>query len=198
VDEYALSTSLKLQDGELVNLSGQGYRAIVIPAVEAISKPALDRLKAFAKTGGKVIVVGAAPQLVVDKNFLTATGPADIGWAVVEPTGEVTPRVLAALPTPDAALDQTATGLKYNHRRLKDGDVYFLFNESETPLSLKATLTTTGAAKHAQSWDANTGKMESVPDVTFANGKAILPVELAPWATKLVVMSSAQPGVASN
>jgi hypothetical protein len=197
VDEYALSHSLKLHEGELVNLSGQGYRAIVIPPVEAISKVALDHLKAFAKAGGKVIFLGAAPQLVMDRNFLTATGPADISWAIAEPAGELTPKVLAALPAPDVALDQTTTGLKYNHRHLKDGEVYFLFNEGETPLSLKATLTTTGAAKQAQSWDANTGRIEFMPGVTFANGKTILPIELEPWATKLVVISSAEPNLAS-
>ena len=196
VDEYALSTSLKLQGGELVNLSGQGYRAIVIPAVEVISKAALDQLTAFAKAGGKVIFLGAAPQLVMDKNYLTASGPADVSWALMEPAGDLTPKVLAALPAPDVALNQAANGLKYNHRRLKDGDVYFFFNEGETPLSLKADVTAT--ARQAQSWDADTGKVESMPGVTFANGKAMLPIELAPWATRLVVLSSAQPMVASE
>ena len=32
----------------------------------------------IAKAGGKVIFFGSAPKLVMDKNFLTATGPADI------------------------------------------------------------------------------------------------------------------------
>jgi hypothetical protein len=197
VDDYALSKSLTLRSGELVNLSGQGYRAIVIPPVEAISKVALDHLKAFAKAGGTVIFLGAAPQLVMDRNFLTATGPADIGWAVAETAADLTPQVLGALPSPDLALDQTTTSLKYNHRHLKDGEVYFLFNEGETALSLNATVITTGTARLAQNWDASTGRMESIPDVTFANGKAILPIALEPWATKLVVISSAQPDPAS-
>lgn len=197
VDDYALAQSLASRGGELVNRSGQSYRAIVVPQVEAISKAALDRLRAFAKAGGKVIVLGAAPRLVMDKNFLTATGPAEVGWAVLEPAGEVTPKVLAALPAPDVALDQATTGLKYNHRRLRDGDVYFLFNEGETPLRLNATLAAAGATQ-AQSWDANTGRMESIYGAVFANGTATLPVELAPWATKLVVVSSDPPKLASN
>ena len=91
VDEYALSKSLKLQGQELVNLSGQAYRAILVPPVDAISKAALDNLRAFAKAGGKVIFFGNAPKLVMDKNFLTATGPADISWATLEPKSEITP-----------------------------------------------------------------------------------------------------------
>ena len=107
---------------ELVNLSGQSYRAILVPPVDAISKAALDNLKAFAKAGGKVIFFGSAPKLVMDKNFLTATGPADISWATLEPKAEITDQVLAALPSPDVATDQATTWLKYNHRRLKDAD----------------------------------------------------------------------------
>ena len=63
VDEYALSKTLRLQGKELVNLSGQAYRAILIPPVDSISKPALDNLRAFAKAGGKVIFFGGAPKL---------------------------------------------------------------------------------------------------------------------------------------
>lgn len=190
VDDEALARSLTPRGGELVNRSGQAYRAIVVPPVEAISKAALDRLRTFAKAGGKVIFVGAAPQLVADKNFLTATGPAEIGWAVSEPSGEVTDRVLAALPSPDVALDATTTGLKYNHRQLKDGDVYFLFNEGDAPLKLTATLATARAATRAQNWNAGTGTIEPIAGAAFKDGSATIPIELAPWATKLVVLSA--------
>ena len=139
-DEYALSKTLKLQGNELINQSGQAYRAIVVPPVDAISKAALDNLRAFAKAGGKVIFLGNAPKLVMDKNFLTATGPADISWAVFKTASEITPKVLAALPAPDVATDQETTWLKYNHRRMKDADLYFFFNEGDQPLSLKTTV----------------------------------------------------------
>ena len=127
---------------ELINQSGQAYRAILVPPVDAISKAALDNLRAFAKAGGKVIFFGNAPKLVMDKNFLTATGPADISWATLEPGSEITPQVLAALPAPDVATDQATTWLKYNHRRMKDADLYFFFNEGDQPLSLKTTVQT--------------------------------------------------------
>jgi hypothetical protein len=188
VDEYALSKTLKLQGRELVNLSGQGYRAILVPPVDAISKAALDNLHAFAKAGGKVIFFGNAPKLVMDKNFLTATGPADISWATLAPTPEITPQVLAELPTPDVATDQPTTWLKYNHRRLKDADLYFFFNEGEQPLSLKVTVANHGTAKLAQDWDTNAGKVEPWAGATFANGKTTLPVELKGWDTKIVVV----------
>jgi hypothetical protein len=198
VDEYALTTSLKPQGDELVNLSGQGYRAIVIPPVVAISQAALDRLQAFAKAGGKVIFLGDAPRLVMDKNFLTAAPAGDLSWAVLEPTGQVTDAVLAALPEPEVALDQAVAGLKYIHRRLKDGEAYFFFNEGETALNLNATVLTAGPAAQVQSWDGYTGQMEAFPGATLAKGKVTLPLSLESWATKLIIIGGPPAGVASN
>jgi hypothetical protein len=169
-------------------LSGQAYRAILIPPVDAISAAALDKLRAFAKAGGKVIFFGGAPKLVMDKNFLTATGPADISWATLEPAPEITPQVLAVLPAPDVATDQATTWLKYNHRRLKDADLYFFFNEGDQPLSLKTTVLNSDTARQAQNWDATTGKIEPWDGATFANGKTTLPLELQSWGTKIVVI----------
>ena len=190
VDEYALSKTLKLHGRELVNLSGQAYRAILIPPVDAVSRAALDNLRAFAKAGGKVVFFGSAPKLVMDKNFLTATGPADISWATLEPAPEITPQVLAALPAPDVATDQATTWLKYNHRRLKDADLYFFFNEGDQPLSLKTTVANNGTAKQAQQWDTTSGKIAPWAGATFARGKTTLPLELQPWGTKIVVIDS--------
>jgi hypothetical protein len=198
VDDYSLANTLRLEGGALVNLSGQGYRGIVVPPAVAISKAALERLQAFARAGGKVIFIGGAPSLVMDRNFLTAAGPADISWAVAEPAAEVTPAVLAALPAPDVAPDQAAPGLKYLRRQLKDGEVYFFFNEGDTKLNLKVTVANAGTASQAQNWDANTGRVESLPGATFANGKTTLPIELESWATKLVVISSVQSNLVSN
>jgi len=190
VDEYALSKTLRLRGNELVNLSGQGYRAILIPPVDAISKAALDNLRAFAGAGGKVIFFGSAPRLVMDKNFLTATGPADISWARLEPAPEITSQVLAALPAPDVATDEATTWLRYNHRRLRDADLYFFFNEGEQPLSLNATVASTGKAKRAEEWDSASGKIEPWAGATLANGRTALPLELQPWGTKIVVIDS--------
>jgi len=198
VDEYALSTSLVPQGGQLVNLSGQAYRAIVIPPVTAISQAALDRLRTFAAAGGKVIFVGGAPKLVMQRNFLGATPAGDLSWAVLEPAGEVTANVLAALPEPDVALDQAAPGLKYLHRRLKDGEVYFFFNEGDAALTLNATVAAAGRALRVQSWDANTGRIEPLAGATVAGGRASLPLSLESWATKLIVIGTSPAGVASS
>ncbi|MGN6368964.1 MAG: glycosyl hydrolase [Phycisphaerae bacterium] len=189
VDEFAISKSLALRGKELVNLSGQSYRAILVPPVDAISKASLQKLHDFADSGGTVIFFGNSPRLVMDKNFLTATGPADISWATLEPTSDVTADVLHKLPEPDVATDQPTTWLRYNHRRLKDADLYFFFNEGEQPLSVNATVSSRTSARTVQRWDTYTGKIQPWTNATSRDGKTILPLQLPAWGTTLLVIS---------
>lgn len=55
VDEQALTSVLTLENGTLRNLSGQTYKAIIIPSVTAISKVTIDKLKEFSASGGKAL-----------------------------------------------------------------------------------------------------------------------------------------------
>src|ERR1035438_8943256 len=71
-DEQSLSSVSTIENGGFQNLSGQVYRAIVVPSSTVITRTGLERFQAFAKAGGKVIFVGKTPGLVVDKTFLDA------------------------------------------------------------------------------------------------------------------------------
>jgi hypothetical protein len=192
VDDDALAKTLERRGREWANRSGQVYRAVLIPPVTAVSKAALEPLRAFAQAGGTVLFFGAAPRLVMDKNFLTATGPADIGWARLEPTPEVTPQVLAALPPPDVATDQPAPWLAYNHRRLKDADLYFFFNEGEQPLSVKTVVAASVPIRQVRIWDAWTGKFQPYTGAEIAEGKTTLPLRLPPWGTAMITLESSK------
>ena len=162
VDEQALSSVLKLEGGELKNRSGQGYRAIIVPAVSAISSAALENLRKFAAAGGCVVFMGGAPAMVVGKTFLQAERAPDLAWALVEPAEGLTPRVLAALPKPDVAFvtyDQRCAAVKCVHRRWRDADLYFFFNEGTEPQSHTVALAGTG---QAWLWDAAAGRIEKI------------------------------------
>ncbi len=188
VDEQALSSVMKLEGDRFVNLSGQSYQAIIIPPVNAISKSALDRLKRFTQNGGKVIFLGDAPSLIVERTFLDADGPADISWAMQESSGQLTENVLKALPEPDVSLNQDCSAVKYLHRRFNDADVYFFFNESDQKQSCTATLQV--ANGQAQIWNPFSGDIEVLADVSIVNGVVKFPLELDAYQTKLVVIGS--------
>ena len=187
VDEQALSSLLKLEGGNLVNLSGQGYRAIIVPPVLAISRAAIEQLHAFSRVGGKVIFIGRAPPLVTDKNFLQASGPAEISWATLrEDNIAITPAVLAALPSPDVAFEVPAALVSYTHRRLRDADVYFIFNSGDERISQYVALEGQGIV---QTWNANTGEITPVFGAVTSDNRGVrVPLELEPWSTTTIVI----------
>jgi hypothetical protein len=186
-DEQALASVLMLEGGALRNLSGQSYRAVVIPSVSAISKAALDRLRTFAEAGGCVIFVGREPAIIVERSFLKAGGHADLGWAIREPSGELTPRVLEALPLPDVWLDQPCAHVKALHRRWRDADLYFFFNESDQTLSREVVLAGSG---QAQIWDADSGRIETLSGAHLENGRVRLPLVLAPYEARFIAITA--------
>ena len=187
VDEQALSSVLTLDKGALVNLSGQSYKAVIIPSITAISKAASDKLKAFVAAGGKVIFMGKEPSVIVEQSFLKAKGPDKMEWAIREPSGELTQTVLNALPHADVTLDQSAPSIKYQHRRLKDGELYFFFNESTQKQSCKATLAGTGKA---EVWNAFLGRVETISGASSNKGYNTLPLILEPYETKFIIINS--------
>ena len=76
-----------------------------------ITRTGLERFKAFVKAGGKVIFVGKTPKLVVDKTFLNSKDVPDLSFVtLIEPAGDIAPRVIAALPKPDVKLDARGRG----------------------------------------------------------------------------------------
>jgi len=188
IDSDELASVLTLNGGTLKNLSGQIYKGVVYPTSLVITKPVLERLRAFAAAGGKVVFVGRTPTMVVDRTFLHAEGPPDLSFATIEPTGDITPRVVAALPLPDVKLDTACPPIKYNHRSYKDGDVYFFFNESDQPQSRTATLAGTG---QVQVWDAATGKIQPLEGVGKASGSVAVPLSLAGYETRFIVIAAA-------
>ena len=186
IDHDSLASICKLEDGGLKNESGQIYRAVIIPTSTVIQKDMLDRLRAFAAQGGKVIFAGRTPTLVVDKSFLHhEAGAPDLSFATLEPTASITDRVLAALPEPDVKLDSPCAPLKYMHRSLKDGELYFFFNESDQPQTRTATVFGTG---RAQVWDAASGTIQPVAGATGGRGSVAVPLNLGPQESCFIVI----------
>jgi hypothetical protein len=186
IDADTLVDICKLENGGLKNESGQVYRAVIVPSASAIQKKSLDRLKAFAAAGGKVIFVGRVPQMVADRTFLNAeTRAPDVSWATVEPVGELTAKVIAALPDPDVKLEAACPPIKYTHRSLSDGEIYLFFNESAEEQKQNVTLRGSG---DWQEWDAATGKITGHPVIVKARGEVRETLTLAPHEAKLVVL----------
>ncbi len=187
IDHDTLASICTLEGPALKNLSGQLYRAVIVPSSTVIQKSVLDRLRAFAVAGGKVIFVGRTPTMIVDRTFLHA-GPvaADaFSFATLEPTPEITEKVIAALPPPDVHLDAPSPAIKYMHRSLKDGELYFFFNEAAEPQTCNVSLLGNG---DWQVWDAATGKITSHAVIVKHLGQLTDSITLAPHEARFIII----------
>jgi hypothetical protein len=196
-DEQSLSSVASIADGGFKNLSGQVYRAIVVPCSTVITRTGLERFQAFVKAGGKVIFVGKTPKLVVDKTFLNAAKDAvpDLSFAtLIEPSGDITPRVVAALPKPDVALESVWQRLTYTHRSWRDAEMYFFFNEGNQEQSRTATIAGRG---QAQTWDLSTGEIHPISAATAENDSVRFQLVLGPYEAKVIVVGPLPSGVAA-
>jgi hypothetical protein len=195
-DEQSLSGVATISNGGFTNLSGQTYKTIVLPSMTVITRAGLDRLRAFALAGGKVIFVGKTPTLVIDKTYLDAkTESPDLSFATLEPSGDITPAVLAALPTPDVKVDAEFKRLTYTHRKYADGDLYFFFNESTEPETRTATLAGHGVA---QDWDMLTGEIRAMPSTAAGPGAVSVPLVLGAYESKAIMVGPLPAGLAAH
>jgi hypothetical protein len=192
-DEQSLSSVATIESGGFKNLSGQVYKAIVFPSMTVITRTGLARLQAFVKAGGKAIFVGKTPGLIVDKTFMSAKDVPDLSFAtLIEPSGDITARVLAALPKPDVKLDAEFPRLTYAHRSWRDAEMYLFFNESTRQESRIATIAGRG---QAQAWDLGTGEIHPLAAATAEADSVRFPLVLGPYETKVVVVGPLPGGV---
>ena len=81
-----------------------------------------------------------------------------------------------AKPEPDA-------NLMFVHRKLADGDVYFVDNRSDRAENLEATFRVEGKAPEL--WDAGTGTRQPA-SYSIASGRTTVPLHLDPYGTTFV------------
>src|SRR6266702_7157565 len=111
INQDALATDLKAGAGTLrgtlETMSGNAYRTVIIPSASVLSQAELDRLRALAKGGGKVLFFGRTPTLIYGKTILDARAatPAAFAFATVETSAQ-----LPATPTPPAQAPTSAPG----------------------------------------------------------------------------------------
>jgi hypothetical protein len=181
LDDDTLATVVKVDGGALVNLSGQRYHTVIVPAVAVITEGALERLREFAESGGKVVFEGHTPERIAGKTYLhAAAGPATYPWVA---TGSYKTH----LPKPDVVVEGAPqASVKYVHRRLSDGETYFLFNEGSSRLDLALRVEGRGTP---EVWDSATARRTTPAGWTREGDYARVRLTFEPFETKLLVVS---------
>lgn len=185
VNADALLNTLEAKDGRLVTASGMRYRVLALdPSTRRMTLPVLRKIAAL-KTAG-VPIVGERPT--------GSPSLADDDVAFQRLARETFPgpsiALDAALASSGPDLDDGGAGLRYVHRTLDDGDVYFVSNPSAEAKSVKLSLRVQGRA--AEIWRADTGAIEAT-SYGVANGRTTVPLDLGPHDAAFVVYRHAGP-----
>jgi len=91
---------------------------------------------------------------------------------------------------PDSA---SGSSIEFVHRKLADGDIYFIDNRSDQDASIDALFRVSG--RQPELWHAETGMAEPVSFKT-ADGRTAVPLHLEPWGTVFVVFR--KPAIAAS
>ncbi len=184
----ALAGALENDGDELVTPGGARYNALYLGGTShKMTVAALRRLAELVEGGATVIGTApeSSPSLSDDAEEFTAlvarlwpgTDMASIGKGRVIAHNDVE----AALRTIGVAPDFRFTGagedakIPFVHRKLADGDSYFLVNQLDRTETIEAHFRVTGKAPRL--WRAETGETEPV-SYRIENGETIVPLTL--------------------
>jgi hypothetical protein len=198
VNADALIHKLAVKDGNITTESGMSYRVLALdPYSVHMSLPVLRSIRALVNQGA--VVVGPKPvntpsladnaeefQRIADELWGTGTTEHTVGKGRVY-AGQTLADGLAALKIqPDFHYTQpeSDTNILFVHRRLPDGDLYYVDNRNDREEQVEADFRVTGKAPEL--WHADTGIIE---DATYSisAGHTTVPLHLEPWGTVFVV-----------
>jgi hypothetical protein len=196
VNADALMRELSVKDRDLVAKSGARYRVLFLGgASQRMTLATLRRLRTLAGEGATI--VGPAPvaslglsgdsrQFDALVKSMWSGGPATRvgkGQVVNGRDVETVLHTLGQEPDFDYAPSNNAQ-LLFVHRRLDDGDLYFVTNRANEPVTTQAQFNVHGKA--AQFWYADSGQSEPASYRTHEN-KTLVPLKLGAHESVFVV-----------
>jgi hypothetical protein len=198
VNADALIHRLSVAGGRIVTPSGMSYRALVLDSYSKhMSLPVLRKIRDLANAGA--VVVGAKPadspslsddqaefRTIADQVWGSGTGRRACGKGVVY-AGQTAAEALTDMkvtPDFDYTKPQSDTKLLFVHRKLPQGEIYWVDNRNNRAESVDAAFRVQGKA--AELWHADTGKIEPA-SYRIASGRTTVPLRLGPYEAVFVV-----------
>ena len=200
VNADALIHVLKVDaDGRITTPGGTTYRILGLASYSShMSLPVLRAIHQLVMDGATV--AGAKPaddpsladsqsefHALANELFGDGSGVHHVGKGTVY-AGETVAEALTAMHVaPDFSYTSDSgseANLQFVHRKLADGDIYFVDNRSDNPASVEATFRVSGHAP--QLWYSETGDTAPV-SYSIADGHTTVPLKFGPWGSVFVV-----------
>jgi hypothetical protein len=200
VNADALLGLLSVEGGDLVATSGARYRVLYLGgSSRRMSLRVLRRIAALAEAGATIVgrAPGGTPALgddtdeyatIVRRLWHNGTTTA-VGKGRVIDAADVEAALAGIGVAPDFRTNaERDSEILFLHRRLADGDAYFVDNRRPRTETVEARFRVTG--KEPEVWRADTGRSEAV-SYRIENGQTIVPLELGPEESFFVVFRKA-------
>ncbi len=198
VNADALVNRLSVDGNSITTPSGMRYRVMALdPNSRQMSLPVLRKIRDLVRDGASIVGSRpvSTPSLSDDlKEFIAIT---DQLWGSGSNGGAFGKGRVYGAHTPAEALSamqirpdfvytkpQSDTQLLFVHRRLTDGEVYWVGNRNNRVQTLDATFRIEGKA--AELWHPESGRIEPA-GYRIANGHTTVPLRLNPWEAVFVV-----------
>jgi hypothetical protein len=179
-------------DADAIDSVGIPYRVLILPGVDRLPAATYEKILDFARQGGIVIATlrlpATAPGLMRAKEDsarlreLSQTifhGEIASAHFVGDETGLGTE--LEKSLRPDMMLSPRTPEIGFIHRKLAEGDLYFIANTSNLSKHVQARFR--DAVGRAEAWDAFSGEVSGLPDPKEID------LDLAPYESRLIFFS---------
>ena len=207
INAEVIKNRVRVQDGNLVLPDGMSYRLLVLPQLETMRPELLHKIRDLVAQGA--VILGPAPTRSPSlQNYPAADTEikkiaADLWGTVNGKTvksatfgkgmvmmGLDMQTVLNQLKVrPDfkvsASQSASSPAVLYAHRTLKEGEIYFLTNQTDRNTTISPAFRVVG--KQPELWDPVTGDRRSLPAFTTHRGSTTVPLKLAPLQSCFVV-----------
>jgi hypothetical protein len=202
VNADALKTRLSVTSGRITTATGMSYRVLALDEnSRRMSLPVLRSLRDLVNAGA--VVAGPKPlespslsddqaefQSIADALWGSGTGERAVGQGRVF-SNQTAAQALAAMKVPpdfEYSKPRSDTNLLFVHRRLPQGEVYWVDNRGRQAETVEATFRVQGKA--AEIWQAEFGTMTPA-SYRIANGRTTVPLRLNPYEAVFVVFRKA-------
>ncbi len=193
VNADALKNCLSVADGKIITATGMSYRLLALdPNSQHMSLAVLRKVRDLVNAGAFVVGPKPTESPSLADNQAEFRAIADEVWGPGIGKGKVfgsqtIAQALDALqlaPDFEYAKPQQDTSLMFVHRKLENGDIYWVSNTNNRPEILEASFRVEG--KDPELWHAESGLIEPAPYST-AKGRTTVPLRLNPNDAVFVV-----------
>jgi len=189
-----------VEDGRIVLPSGMKYRLLVLPQLETMRPEILQKIKELLQAGA--CVIGPAPKYSPSLSDYPAADRkvqalASELWGdqtesvrtigkgrLFMPATSLQP-VLEALNVKSDMRVNSGTPVLFIHRATDEGDIYFISNQSETPVDINPSFRVAG--KLPELWNPLTAEIRLLPEFTCADGVTTVPVRLEGFESSFII-----------